>query len=258
MSRMCFEDPQEQEIVRSWRANAAPWDRAIRDARIASRISVTNQAIIDAVAGVACRRILDVGCGEGWLARALSALGMSVTGVDVVPELIARARMSHGADPHSADPHSVDPHSVAAAGSVAFQVQDFASIASRQWRAGPFDAAVCNFSLLGRQSVESLIAALPSYLENPGYLIIQTLHPVAACGGEPYQDGWRAGSWQGFSDDFSSPAPWYFRTLESWTALLQRCGFDIVECREPQAAGAVAPASVIWIGKARPTAQTWG
>ncbi len=238
---MNSQDAEEQEIVRSWHSNAVPWARAIRAASIASRKLVTDQAIIDAVAGVPCARILDIGCGEGWLARALSDRGMSVTGVDAVPELIAQA---------AAMPRAV------ATGSAAFHVQDYASIAKRQWRCGPFDAAVCNFSLLGRQSVDSLIAALPYYLDAPGYLIIQTLHPVAACGAQPYRDGWREGSWLGFSSDFNNPAPWYFRTLDSWTELLQRCGFDILECREPKAAGAVTPASVIWIGITRRSAQT--
>src|SRR5580704_13101886 len=149
---MNSQDPQEQEIIRSWHSNAAPWARAIRAASIASRKLVTNQAIIDAVASVACRRILDIGCGEGWLARALSALGMSVTGVDAVPELIAQAAASGD---RSTDAPSRDT----APGSVAFHVLDYGSIANKQWRSGPFDAAVCNFSLLGRESVDSLLAA---------------------------------------------------------------------------------------------------
>jgi hypothetical protein len=159
---------------------------------------------------------------------------MTVTGVDIVPELIALAVAAGGT-----------------AGNATFLVQEYESIASRRWHGGPFDAAVCNFSLLGEASVDSLIAAVPYYLEQPGYLIIQTLHPVAACGAVPYQDGWREGSWQGFSGTFRDPGPWYFRTLASWRALLERCGFDILECREPRAAGAVTPASVIWIGKRR-------
>jgi SAM-dependent methyltransferase len=247
---MNSQDAEEQQIIRSWYSNAAPWTRAIREAGIASRKLVTDKAIIDAVSSVSCARILDIGCGEGWLARALSALGRSVTGVDVVPELIAQAAASQDAASADAVLRGIAP------GSVAFHVQDYSSISSRQWRCGPFDAAVCNFSLLGRDSVDSLLAALPWYLDDPGYLIIQTLHPLAACGERPYQDGWREGSWLGFSSEFKNPAPWYFRTLETWTALLQRCGFDILECREPRAPGAVTPASAIWIGKKRRPAQT--
>jgi 2-polyprenyl-3-methyl-5-hydroxy-6-metoxy-1,4-benzoquinol methylase len=154
MARVNPQDPQEQEIIESWHSNAAPWTRAIRTANIASRKLVTDQAITAAVSDLACRCILDIGCGEGWLARALSSLGMSVTGVDAVPELVAQA---------AAMPHA------RASGSVAFQVQEYASIANRQWRGGPFDAAVCNFSLLGRESVDLLIAALPHYLAAAGY-----------------------------------------------------------------------------------------
>jgi 2-polyprenyl-3-methyl-5-hydroxy-6-metoxy-1,4-benzoquinol methylase len=228
-------DPRELDIIHSWYSNAQAWSDAIRTASIASRALVTNQAIIDAVSGISPRRILDIGCGEGWLARALSTRGMSVVGVDIVPDLIARA---------------------AALGGGEFHVQDYTSIANRQLRLGVFDAVVCNFSLLGEQSVESLIAALPFYLNDPGYLIIQTLHPVAACGDLPYQDGWREGSWLGFSSDFTKPAPWYFRTVESWSALLERCTFEILEGREPRASAAVSPASQIWICKARRSAQT--
>jgi 2-polyprenyl-3-methyl-5-hydroxy-6-metoxy-1,4-benzoquinol methylase len=231
-------DPREQEIIQSWYSNAAPWSHAIRTASIASRKLVTNQAIIDAVSSISPSSVLDLGCGEGWLARAMARLGMRVTGVDVVPELIAQAASQISSND-------------SAPGSVEYLLQDYASIANLRWLGGPYDAAVCNFSLLGAESVETLIAALPRYLEDSGYLIIQTLHPVAACGEQPYEDGWRAGSWLGFNSDFRDPAPWYFRTIESWQALLQRCGFDILECREPKAPGAVTAASVIWIGRRR-------
>lgn len=230
-------DPREREILRSWYSNAAPWGQAIRTASIASRKLVTDQAIIEAVSSVAAGGVLDLGCGEGWLARALADRGIRTTGVDAVPELIAQA-VSQAESMHL----SVRPE---------FWVQDYSAIASRAWPGGPFAAAVCNFSLLGATSVETLLAALPFYLQCPGRLIIQTLHPVAACGDLPYEDGWRAGSWSGFGSDFRDPAPWYFRTLESWQAMLQRCGFEILECREPKAAGAVTPASIIWIGGLR-------
>src|ERR1700760_694505 len=85
------EDPRELEIIRSWYSNAVPWSDAIRTATIPSRKLVTNRAIVDAVSSVSPSRVLDLGCGEGWLARALADRAIRTTGVDVVPELIAEA-----------------------------------------------------------------------------------------------------------------------------------------------------------------------
>ena len=230
-------DTHEQQIIRSWNTNARPWARAIQAGSIRSRKLVTDRAILDAVLRVSPSRVLDLGCGEGWLARALGSSGMKVTGIDVVPELIAEAaRLGEGE----------------------FQVRSYESIAARQWRAAPFAAAVCNFSLLGKESVESLLGGVGNYLVEGGYLVVQTLHPVSACGDHPYQDGWRPGNWLGFGAEFSDPAPWYFRTLESWWAMLRRSGFELQECREPTAPGATAPASVIFICKARVREQTYG
>lgn len=107
----------------------------------------------------------------------------------------------------------------------------------------------CNFSLIGRESTEAVIRATASLLKSTGSLIVQTLHPVVACGDLPYLDGWREGSWAGFSSDFTDPAPWYFRTLESWIALFSDCGFQLNEMRESLLPSTQRPASVIFIAE---------
>jgi len=76
---------------------------------------------------------------------------------------------------------------------------------------------------------------------------VQTLHPVIACGDLPYKDGWRAGSWAGFSDDFTDPAPWYFRTLETWVALIASSGLKLTQIREPIHPKTDKPASILFI-----------
>src|ERR1700761_3992762 len=111
------DDPRELEIIQSWHTNAAPWSNAIRNASIASRKLVTNEAIIDAVMSTAPASVLDVGCGEGWLARTLVERGIRATGVDAVPELIAHA--SSWANAATATP----AHAAAE-----FFVQDYAAI----------------------------------------------------------------------------------------------------------------------------------
>lgn len=223
-------DPlSDARIVDSWHKNASPWTTAVRDNQIESRRLVTNRAIVDAVLSRSPPPVsaLDIGCGEGWLVRALAEHGVSVIGVDVVPALIEQAKQAGGGE---------------------FRVASYEAIAAGELDV-TVDVAIANFSLIGKESVESLIRRVPSLLNPRGALVIQTLHPRVTCGELPYEDGWRSGSWAGFSDDFSDPAPWYFRTMESWVKLLIDSGLRLLESREPLHPTSGKPASVIFIAE---------
>ncbi|MEJ2479941.1 MAG: methyltransferase domain-containing protein [Acidihalobacter sp.] len=214
-------------IVESWHRNAAPWIRAVRARQIESRRLVTDQAVIDAILSRAPGTAIDIGCGEGWLTRALASRGIRTLGVDVVPELIEQAR---------------------AAGEGEFRAMSYAELA-RGGLGARWDIAVCNFSLLGQESVEQVFAALPSLVEPNGSVVVQTLHPLIACGDAPYLDGWRDGSWDGCGEEFTDPAPWYFRTLESWGRLFTARGLRLLEVREPLHPANSRPVSVLFVAQ---------
>jgi 2-polyprenyl-3-methyl-5-hydroxy-6-metoxy-1,4-benzoquinol methylase len=221
-------DPDfDRQIIDSWHKNARAWSVAIQSQQIASRQLVTNRSIVDAVVSRNPRTVIDIGCGEGWLTRELTARGMAVLGVDVVPEFIARSQDR---------------------GIGKFAVASYSDIAMGKL-GEKFDLAVANFSLFGDRSVTELFRAFPAILNPQGIVIVQTLHPIVACGDLPYLDGWRASSWAGFSDDFTDPAPWYFRTLATWIELFTTSGFTIVEIREPIHPQTGKPAAVISIGR---------
>jgi len=225
---MAIDPLSDAKIIDSWQKNAAPWTAAVRDNQIESRRLVTNQAIVDAIRSRSPRTALDIGCGEGWLVRVLAGHGIQTVGVDVVSDLIDRATRAGGGD---------------------FRVASYEDIAAG-WLEIAVDVAVANFSLIGHESVDNLLSHLPRLLTPNGALIIQTLHPAVAVGELPYVDGWRQGSWTGFSDDFSDPAPWYFRTTESWVRLLRNSGFELIELREPLHPKSGKPASVIFVAEA--------
>jgi 2-polyprenyl-3-methyl-5-hydroxy-6-metoxy-1,4-benzoquinol methylase len=217
----------DEQVIEAWRENAAPWTDAVRGKKIESRNLVTDAAIFDAVMSCKPRTALDIGCGEGWLARALAERGVKCTGVDVVPELVEKARNLGGGD---------------------FRVLSYEEMGQGNL-ALRFDVAVANFSLIGGEAVDALISRVPDLLEKKGRFIVQTPHPVIATGDVPYADGWREGSWAGCGDNFSRPAPWYFRTLESWVKLIRDSGLQLAELREPMHPVTRRPASLILIAE---------
>lgn len=218
----------EAGILDAWAENAAPWTQAVREARIASRREVTDRAIVDAVMACGAREVLDLGCGEGWLARRLADAGLHVTGTDAVAALIDSAHQLGGAEFHQ----------------LSYEALANGALPRR------FDALVANFSLLGEQSVDGLIAAAPRLLNAGGWLLIQTLHPLLACDEQhPYVDGWRDGTWAGITGGFSRPAPWYFRTLHNWCELLNRGALQLVELLEPRADASTVPASLLLVAR---------
>lgn len=216
----------DNKIIESWRQNVVPWTRAVREKQIESRRLVTDQAIVNTVTEVDPQTALDIGCGEGWLARALALHNIDVMGVDVVAELVAQAQHEGGGR---------------------FLQMSYEDI-GRGLLKEKFDVAVCNFSLLGKESVEGLFRAVTGMLNQYGYLIIQTLHPVSCCDNN-YVDGWRSGSWQGFSGDFKDPAPWYFRTIESWVRLFEENKFQLEAVKEPVNPETGERVSMIMVGR---------
>ena len=218
---------EEEQIQRSWIANADAWRDAVREHRIASR-AVTDPAIVSAVLETNSRRALDLGCGEGWLARALSAQGIEVTGVDASAPLIEAAK---------------------ALGGAAYLCMSYEEIARDPSPLGTgFDAVVANFSLLDDHP-EPLLRALSSTLADDGRLIMQTLHPCFA--DPPYRDGWRTETFSSVPGEWRESMPWFFRTIGSWTAMFLAAGYTVAEIREPLHADRPVPASIVFVCRRR-------
>lgn len=220
------EDQFESHIVQSWRQNVAAWTDAVRSGKIESRRSVTDRAILDSVFSEAFASAVDIGCGEGWLVRALQRSNIEVVGLDAVPEFIESAQHKGPGD---------------------YRCIDYNDLA-QNGLGQRFDLAVCNFSLLGKDSVATLVSSIPQLLRPGGRFIVQTLNPHSAAGND-YRDGWRVGSWEGFGEEFVNPAPWYFRTLESWLALFQESSWAVSSIAEPSYPDDGLPVSIIFSTK---------
>ncbi|WP_397453621.1 class I SAM-dependent methyltransferase [Pseudomonas sp. NA-150] len=219
---------RESALLQSWHYNAHSWIEAIRTGTLDSRLKVTDQAILLAVLGRQPERVLDLGCGEGWLLRALAERAIDAVGVDGDATLVEAAR---------------------AAGSSQVHLASYEALVETKVDIGSDYNLICaNFALLHRDIIP-LLAAMNALLAPGGVLVIQTLHPWTAAAGD-YQDGWREETFAGFKGQWQ-PMPWYFRTVSSWFNALDMAGFRLAGLQEPQHPQQTAPQSLLLVAEQR-------
>ncbi|MEP6818970.1 MAG: methyltransferase domain-containing protein [bacterium] len=109
-------------------------------------------------------RILDVGCGSGWLSEYFARLGYDMTGIDISDELIAMARERVARVPYDVD-HETPLH-------CRFLTQDIetAPLAER------FDAVICYDSLHHFEDERQVFPHLAAMLDVGGLLFILEGH----------------------------------------------------------------------------------
>jgi ubiquinone/menaquinone biosynthesis C-methylase UbiE len=93
LSRPAHKYTQERQIIRAhWNSRAEVFD-GVDDHGLTSEAQ--RQAwgqVLSPLAGSPPQRVLDVGCGTGFLAIIFASLGHAVTGVDFAPQMVVRAR----------------------------------------------------------------------------------------------------------------------------------------------------------------------
>ena len=216
---------ESEQLHRSWIGNASAWRDAVREQKIESRRVATDAAIVNAILQLGPSTVLDLGCGEGWLARALASHGIAVTGVDLSPALIEAAIERGGGD---------------------FHAWTYEQLAANDPPLGEFDVVVANFSLLD-EDLRPALAAARRLLRRDGSLVIQTVHPLFVSLDEPYSPGWRTETFANFEGHWPEPMPWYFRTLSVWVADLATNGFAVTAIYEPLDAQKRRPMSIVFV-----------
>lgn len=188
------------DVISSWKKNASEWIKVMQENSIASR-QFTNQAIVEEIDSTNCKKLVDVGCGEGWLARHMGSKGISVVGVDAIEDLILEAKNKGQEQYH------------------VFTFEDI--IEGKQIPGAPFDCAVFNFCLYNKEGLSTLLGHTLDQLQTQGIVLIQTLHPFFLLqNGMPYTSQWLSDSWKGLPGNFEDGHAWYARTFEDWMEVL--------------------------------------
>lgn len=230
-----------------WETNAKYWTKIIRERRDRYRTELTDAAILEAIGSCAGRKVLDAGCGEGYLARTLAGQGADVVGVDVSGGLIGVA----GRCPADGT------------GSVSYA---HASVEALPVRDNVFDLVVGNHLFSHLPDPRWAVREFGRVLKRGGRLIFLTLHPCfytagserGATGSLPAERYFASrGVDQRFLvDGLESPAmiTSWLRPLEDYFAALRDAGFVVTDLREPHPA-AERYAKDPWWRTAFPTAM---
>jgi len=172
------------------------WDPATY-AKNARFVSELGQPLVELLAPRAGERILDLGCGDGVLTRALADLGCDVVGVDASAAQIDAAR-ALGLDARVIDGHALD-----------FD--------------GEFDAVFSNAALHWMRDPARVLAGVHRALRPGGRF-------VAEFGGHGCVDTIHRALIAELDDrglDGGAASPWYFPTADEYGDLLAAAGFEV-------------------------------
>jgi ubiquinone/menaquinone biosynthesis C-methylase UbiE len=191
------------------------------------------------------KRVLDLACGQGRIARRLADLGADVVAVDHSAGLLAIARRHEAAHPRGIAYHLADARRLDA-------------VAALDPAGEPFDGAVCFMALMDIAELAPPLQGVARRLRPGGWFVFALLHPcfhTARSGeldtaqgtvrtvGAYFAEGyWRAPERTGPPGRVGA----YHRRLSTLVNTLAGAGLVLEHLVEPAASGAVATARPVW------------
>ena len=218
-------------VRESWDRAANAFDRAQLSGLDYYRMEFFGPAQVELCGDVRGLRLIDVGCGSGYFARAMAERGARVTGIDLSPRMIAIA----------------ERHEVEAPLGVHYIVGDAADGASYP-RAAPFDMATSCMALQDMPNAPGVLRAVQAALRPGGRFVASITHP---CSDMPFRRWERdehgvkrwlcvdryfervpiTFTWDRFGETVSTVAQ--HAPLEDWFAWIHAAGFQLRAFREP-------------------------
>ncbi len=214
----------------TYAANSEFWVRIIREDLDRYRTELTDAAVLSAIGEVDGKSVLDGGCGEGYLSRAIVRRGATVTGLDLSGSLIREA---------SSEADRLDlkiKHYVASLDSIP---EDDAT----------FDAVVCSHVMTDVVDAAAALKEIGRVTAPGGRLVVLMLHPCFyTAHAERDASGTisvaRYFSTRSISQEFkvagiSSPGQVHmnFRPLEYYMSAILDSGYVITQLTEPHPSG---------------------
>ncbi|HYH75610.1 MAG TPA: class I SAM-dependent methyltransferase [Candidatus Saccharimonadales bacterium] len=209
-----------QDTFPQWN-NAADWyDQNMGSTGDALNAGIIRPLVLEMLGDIGGKRVLDAGCGSGYLAAELAERAQQVTGTDFAPNFVAICKQKY------ADRDNLDflQHDLTAA----FPFPD-----------ASFDVIVCKMVLQYVPDVHMFAAEAQRLLAPNGTVLVIVDHPFRAA----YFNAQRAGG--PASDLFAGQAQtkmglwgkteltWYARTTSDYVQAFTNAGLRLIAMREP-------------------------
>ena len=228
-----------------WDAVAADWQVQVGEHGDANRQLNSDPVLWQFLGDVAGQRILDAGCGTGYLTRQLAAKGATVTGVDLSEQMIeiAQSQQKHQQKRQQKQEQNAPP--------ITFAV-DSCQILATQGDA-TFDRVVSNYVLMDLPDLDAAMQSFARVLKPGGEAVLIFSHPCFP-GGRAETDRKGKGTrylwhhpyfleqknvdpaWGHFDHEFI----WFHRPLRRYWQAFKAAGFLMVDFEEPHVDAAVA------------------
>jgi 2-polyprenyl-3-methyl-5-hydroxy-6-metoxy-1,4-benzoquinol methylase len=193
------------------------------DAGDLTRQYLLNPALFDLLGDVCDTRILDAGCGQGYLARLLAKRGASVTGLEPSEAFYRYTLRREQAE-------QLGIHYLQA------------DLSTWMPRPNTFHAVIANMVLMDIPDYEPALRNCITALRPTGKLIVSILHPCFEETGSAWKDKGYVAVREYFQERTTAQTYGFFihRPLSTYLNSIVRAGCMIQEVREPQLEPAIA------------------
>ncbi len=228
-----------ESVRNQWEANAKHYAGLVSDHGTPHHQKILNPCVEELLGDVAGKKMLDAGCGEGYLTRYYAGKQALMTGIDLSEKLIRIAKEK------STESQPID-----------YRIANICNMESIDTES--FDIVLCNLVILNVPCLSEALSEFNRVLVPEGVLVFSIVHPAFNIYGpgewelgekdlrtnrrkgfyfkvdhytdeKPYERYWRTRK----GERFPEPITFYHRTISTYIDSLIATGFRIDALKEP-------------------------